>query len=789
MRLGYHVCFLVFFIALLFSTSLLAQPNWQWNFPKPQGNSLFGLVLKVDNLGVAFGDLGTVLRRQNGSFSAPNYISTLPLRAGSTYIDTMWVVGDSGLIFKSVNNGSAWVSQAYSGISKANFYGTAAWTKDNVWVVGDSGFILYSTNGGTSFAKQSNSSKIRLRDIAWAKQTAYAVGDSGVLLRGNFYGGQGWAKFATPKKLTFRALAMDTFNVFAVGDSGYLLRHDFIEQSTVRDTVLDPSINLYDVAYYENYVIAVGSKGVIKRSVDTGATWTTPTTNAIEAFYHVELASDFATSGVVWAVGENGIFMRSANFGQTWTRLDTGNRGTVYAGGISPNGTLYATSGAGFAYRSTNAGTSWKKDSIQINGVRITDIAFDENGFGLAATYDNKVLKTLDSGKKWTSITLGNAGLQFLGVAVKDSIGIACGTGGAVYRTKNKGNNWTNPTSNTTKNLYDVDMWGTSAIAVGESGGSIYSNDQGSTWTSVNSGTVARMLKVGFMAGSEKAVAIGQSGTVLHTSNRGSTWVKDSTGAPNHLNDVRFHDDKNGIIVGDNGTVLRTTNGGVKWSIDTSHTRFDLKGAIITSSTEAYLVGSNTTVLYTSNSALPVELLSLSASRTSENAVAVRWSVASESNNMGYAIDRLSDDSWKEIGFEKGEGTMALRKSYTYHDEAAPSSLLHYRLRQIDLDGAEHTLGTLTVAPFGSVESLEMSITPIPSHTTSSISFSLPNATTVSITFYDMTGRTVMQIAPSEYMSGSYSLPLDVTGIVNGEYMVELRAGASRITKKIIITH
>ena len=105
---------LSFAVLLLTTSTTFGQTLWEWNYPKPQGNSLRGLILKTDALGVALGDAGTAMRRSSGTFQLPQYPMDLTLRAGTYHLDTMWIVGDSGHIFRSTTNGSSWASQRYA---------------------------------------------------------------------------------------------------------------------------------------------------------------------------------------------------------------------------------------------------------------------------------------------------------------------------------------------------------------------------------------------------------------------------------------------------------------------------------------------------------------------------------------------------------------------------------------------------------------------------------------------------------------------------------------------------
>jgi len=50
---------------LLFSSSLFAQ-GWQWQYPKPQGNTLWDLHVINGNTAVSVGELGTIIKTTTG---------------------------------------------------------------------------------------------------------------------------------------------------------------------------------------------------------------------------------------------------------------------------------------------------------------------------------------------------------------------------------------------------------------------------------------------------------------------------------------------------------------------------------------------------------------------------------------------------------------------------------------------------------------------------------------------------------------------------------------------------
>ncbi len=770
--------------------NLFSQTSWNWYNPTPQGNDLHSVVVKADSFGIAVGDVGMTLRRAGGVFQSPVYPVTSALRGVCYYKDTIWACGDGGVIYRSIDNGASWSDQSYTSKSKVNFRTAFDLSKTNLFVTGDSGIILYSTNSGVGWTKQTNSNKNNINAIAnGGKANMYAVGDNGTILQAVNFGSFGYFAITTSHKFSFNGVAMDTAEAFIVGDSGYVLHRDIVNNAFIADSVFNNGVNnFYDVAYANPYVIVIGANGTIRRSNDNGTSWTAPVSGATEKLYKIALSKDFLTSGIAWVVGENGVFLRTANYGSTWSRLDTGVRGTVYAAALSPNGDMYATNIAGKSYRLKNGTAHWTRDSLNAGGApRLLDIAFDKSGFGIIATYDITILRTADSGRTWNNVTVNPAALEILGVSAWGSTGLASAANGVVYRSVNNGGSWTAATTNNTQALYDVDMSGNNAIAVGANGVVLYSLDGGATWTKpLSSGTTAQLNKVRFFTNTN-AIAVSNTGIIIRTLDKGVTWASVTSGVPTSLNDAAFHDDKNGIITGDGGIILKTNDGGKTWSKDQSNTLADLKGAMIVDGTTAYVAGSRTTILGTTNSSLPVELISFSGRRLSATNVILDWSVANERDNFGYKIERQSGDLWQESGFRAGKGTTSQSQNYSLTDPKASDDLLHYRLRQIDLDGSEHILGAITVAQNTSLKEENISIYPNPIASEAKINFTISSPESVHIIIVNELGAKIREVANAEFQIGSYSVPLLTKQLVSGIYHVIFSTPEHRIVKEFIV--
>ena len=86
---------------------------------------------------------------------------------------------------------------------------------------------------------------------------------------------------------------------------------------------------------------------------------------------------------------------------------------------------------------------------------------------------------------------------------------------------------------------------------------------------------------------------------------------------------------------------------------------------------------------------LPVTFGAFSAIRTS-SVVALKWTTATESNNLGFEIQRLiGGGSWQTISFvatQAANGNSASDLTYTYTDLNQTKGISQYRIRQIDID-------------------------------------------------------------------------------------------------------
>jgi hypothetical protein len=198
---------------------------------------------------------------------------------------------------------------------------------------------------------------------------------------------------------------------------------------------------------------------------------------------------------------------------------------------------------------------------------------------------------------------------------------------------------------------------------------------------------------------------------------------------------------------------------------------------------EAYLLAS---------SMIPVELASFTAA-ADENSVSLNWSTATETNNSGFEIERKTtlDERWKEIGFVPGFGTTVERKNYSFIDEKLTIGSYSYRLKQIDLNGTFEYSNAVVVEVSTPEKYTFTQNFPNPFNPSTTIEFSIPQASNVTIDIYNIIGERVASLVNKTLDAGYHRINFDANKLPSGTYVYQLKAsgqnGIFTETKKMVL--
>ena len=178
---------------------------------------------------------------------------------------------------------------------------------------------------------------------------------------------------------------------------------------------------------------------------------------------------------------------------------------------------------------------------------------------------------------------------------------------------------------------------------------------------------------------------------------------------------------------------------------------------------------------------IPVELRVFSA-RIEGNAVRLFWETEREENNLGFSVERrfVGDAAFAPIGFVPGYGSTSDTRTYTHADAITArhrsSRHVEYRLQQFDTDGSSEYSPIVEIRfDRQSDPTLEQNH-PNPFNPSTSITYSLPEASRAVLTLHNTAGQQVRTLIDAELHADTYSVTLDATALPSGHYTYRLSA-------------
>jgi hypothetical protein len=184
---------------------------------------------------------------------------------------------------------------------------------------------------------------------------------------------------------------------------------------------------------------------------------------------------------------------------------------------------------------------------------------------------------------------------------------------------------------------------------------------------------------------------------------------------------------------------------------------------------------------------LPVELISFTALVEIEK-VNLTWSTATEVNNYGFNIERrIQNEEWNKIGFVHGSGNSNSPKSYTFTDQPLGGIYFKYRLKQIDFDGTYEYSNEVDVT-LNKINNFTLEQNyPNPFNPTTTIRFSLPIESFVTIKVFNLLGEQVSEVIRQSLKEGFHEIKFDGSNLASGVYFYHLNAGDFKATRKFIV--
>ncbi len=198
--------------------------------------------------------------------------------------------------------------------------------------------------------------------------------------------------------------------------------------------------------------------------------------------------------------------------------------------------------------------------------------------------------------------------------------------------------------------------------------------------------------------------------------------------------------------------------------------------------------------MYAVFTTVPVKLITFLAEQD-QRGVKLTWRTASESNNLGWQVERRTASSdWSAICFVPGHGTTSQQCMYDCIDEnVAVNTEYQYRLKQIDVDGKYEYSTVAHVFTFATPTTYSVAQNyPNPFNPTTTILYSLPVEEQVSIVVFDNLGRKVKTLFDGMQQAGPWEVQWNGTDesgktVANGLYYYTVTTPNFKTTNRMML--
>jgi photosystem II stability/assembly factor-like uncharacterized protein len=487
-----------------------------------------------------------------------------------------------------------------------------------------------------------------------------------------------------------------------------------------------------------NYMY-LGCDGGIYKSTDGGSTWSSAN-KGIGTIQFYRMASDpNDKDNMVGGAQDNGNFRTTDGGATAWNFVTTGDGMECFYDHSNSNNVYFATQN-GALYKSTNGGASasW---IFSTGGSWVTPFFQHPTNDQILYTTNTSVYRSTNAGSSFSVIASS--------VATSDNINTMA------------------------QSVVDPNNMIFAASGSFTSTGQVkVSTDAGFTWTDVTAnipGTQRVITRVVTHPSDANTMFVVRSGftannKIYRSTDLGATWTNVSGDLPNVPHNDLFIDPdstSNYYAANDFG-VYRSTNGGTTWMregkdfpfvpvMDFDYVEIGLNRYLRAATHGRSAFETDLDMI------VPVELVSFTASIV-DGSVELTWTTATETNNMGFEIERsINNSKFEKVGFVNGVGTTAEVQRYSFIDKAVTGKS-EYRLKQIDFNGSFEYSNVVEV-DFTQVlnYALEQNY-PNPFNPITKINFTVPEESSVKLIVYNTIGQVVNTLIDEVTSAGNHEV-------------------------------
>jgi photosystem II stability/assembly factor-like uncharacterized protein len=651
--------------------------------------------------------------------------------------DTLsWACGANKLI-KTTDDGLSWQI-----VSTPGYTGNLWWIdfmNENYGFVAADGKVLKTTDGGNNWEIiQAGDDRplycINIIDSEPGGLHIAAAGYGGVNYSAkNLYSSDGGNTWIPGGALTTEAV---NDIKYIDKDTGYLIMSTVSARKTTNrglewTTIQGISDNYELQLFNNNKGYSVGNALKISKTENGYENWERLIMNDNFAdVYFINEQKGFALGNILY---------RTTDGGLSWGSNGPGGSRVTFINSLTG-----FIANPGYIWKTTDAGDNWDTT----NGADGASRIFFINEITGWAIRNNIIYKTTDSGDNWFTQFTAPSSIRFSGIHFVDSLyGWASRINGRPYKTTNGGIEWVQQTN--------LDIWASLDVFFKD-----YLN--------------------GFILESNKLYRTTDGGLTFNLIS-GITGFSIAAKFSNHSDSIIF-------ITG--YKTYRSIDGGMSWLDFNELTSTRINGLSLLEPGLGYGIGELGLVLRYYDETVPVEMINFSG-MLKENFVFLNWGTASEANNYGFEIEKISSTilEWKKIGFVEGNGTTTETHGYTFIDKNITSGKQKYRLKQIDFDGSFEYSNIIDVEVGTPSDFFLSQNYPNPFNPLTKIDYCIPKETLVNISLYNITGRMIKELVNEIKQPGYHTIKMKGDELSSGIYFYRLttNSGYNAVKKLTII--
>ncbi|MBS4036468.1 MAG: T9SS type A sorting domain-containing protein [Ignavibacterium sp.] len=472
----------------------------------------------------------------------------------------------------------------------------------------------------------------------------------------------------------------------------------------------------------------------------------------------------FVDSLYGWIGGSNGIIISTTDGGNNWTINTDTSRGLITSLNFINRSKGWAVTSYGKILKTTDGGFHWSQQYF-INTFLFDVIFINEIiGYIVASPIDitqpETIYKTTNGGDDWSPIIISDLQTATSAKFIDENKGYVIGGFPAkIFETNDGGNNWFLLKCDSLLDWFSATDFKdfNNGLLGGFEWGSLYQTTNGGQYWSEIPLYVRNYRSIIYRENKIWILVEGDSPRyILHSFDNGAAWFPQIRSVIGEgLLDVYFINDTLGWAVGNFGIILKTVNGG-----------YD---SLITPLT-------------------PILEYPPNNFNFSDNYVWLRWY---ETEGSLFRV-QISTDSL----FNSAEVYILLPDN-GLHKGLLPQTKYFWRLR------TENPLGVsdwsefrsfITGKPLG-IQTEELLTTsfylrqnyPNPFNSYTTIEFSIPFYSFITLKIYDILGREIKTLISSDIQSGNHKINFDASDFASGIYIYQLRADNSIISRKLIL--